>query len=80
MKCITSINLRIVGRKIAEILYSRGLRQGDPLSPYMFIIAIDVLSRMISAKADAGWLKGIKLARSCSTLTHNFLLMTLYSS
>lgn len=37
---------------------SRDLREGDPLSPYLFIMVTEILSRMV-AKADSlGMLKG----------------------
>jgi hypothetical protein len=40
----------------SRISLCQGLRQGDPLSPMMFILVMDVLGRMISKAADAGLL------------------------
>ncbi|KAF7820595.1 reverse transcriptase [Senna tora] len=72
--CIRSVRYKLLlsGRQVAEVRPARGIRQGDPLSPYLFILAAYVLSRMVTFHASAGDLKGIKLARSCPPLTHCF--------
>ena len=39
----------------------RGLRLDDPLSPFMFILAIEGLSNMIKTTNTRGWIKGFEL-------------------
>ena len=40
---------------------SKGRKQGDPLSPYLFVLGMEVLSILINKAVDVGFLSGYKL-------------------
>ena len=52
--------------------YSRGLRQGDPISPYIFILCMEYLSTLINLKCEEGSWKKIKASRSGPGFSHIF--------
>ena len=49
---------------------SRGLHQGDPLSPFLFIIAAEGLCRLLKASLSERQLHGLKLWGPTIALTH----------
>lgn len=49
---------------------SRGIRQEDPLSPYLFIMCMEILSRLITKKHDEGKLHGYKVKRSSPLISY----------
>ena len=47
-----SSSVALNGRTCPSFLHFRGLRQGDPLSPFLFILAIDPLQHLIAAVVE----------------------------
>ncbi|KAF7815029.1 reverse transcriptase [Senna tora] len=72
MQCITTPTLRILvnGEPTEYFSPQCGLRQGDPLSPYLFILGFNVLSCALSKLQEAGIVKGIKVAREAPAVNH----------
>jgi hypothetical protein len=52
--------LRLNGVRGPWIKHKRGLRQGDPLSPYLFILAIDMLQYVLKSATDRGLLSPLR--------------------
>ncbi|GKD48781.1 reverse transcriptase [Tanacetum coccineum] len=72
--CLTTYELEFMvnGDSVGVIKPQRGLRQGDPISPYLFIIIVDVLSLQISRAMTLGTLSCIKMARNYPLISHIF--------
>ena len=60
----------INGTPYGNIQPERSLRQGDPLSPYFFILCADVLSHLLDTAASKGQLRGIKIGNGVPAITH----------
>ena len=76
MQCISSISYSdiINGEAYGSITPIRGLRQGDPLSPGLFLLYAKGLSAFIHQVARIQALYGISICRGCPNITHLFFV------
>lgn len=72
LQCVTTVSYQITHnrRKLGPVIPSRGIRQGDPLSPYLFIICSEGLSALIKHYEAQKWIHGAKICRSAPSITH----------
>lgn len=67
-----SYTILLDGRAIGSVTPSRGLRQGDPISPYLFILILEVFHLMLQKLQREGLLHGIAIARGAPKVTNLF--------
>jgi hypothetical protein len=74
MMCVRTVNYSILinGRPYGRIVPSRGLRQGDPLSPYLFILCTEALSSLIRNSEREGGITGVPISRGGTRIHHLF--------
>nr|GEX96189.1 RNA-directed DNA polymerase, eukaryota [Tanacetum cinerariifolium] len=72
--CLQSSRASILinGSPTFEFYIKRGLRQGDPLSHFLFILVMEGLHGVMSNAVNYGLFRGIKLGSSDITLSHLF--------
>ncbi|KAF9618780.1 hypothetical protein IFM89_002648 [Coptis chinensis] len=72
MFCVQSASLFYYrnGRPCGYFNPKRGIRQGDPLSPYLFILGMEVLSTHLLKLQQAKLIKGISIGRGVSSIHH----------
>jgi exonuclease III len=74
MECITTVTYSIIvnGQSVGHIHPSRGLRQGDPISPYLFLLCAEVLSSQLQQAERSGLLRGVPTSPRGPRLNHLF--------
>jgi hypothetical protein len=82
MACVTTVrySIRFNGKMLDPFTPSRGLRQGDPLSPYLFLFVADGLSCLIRKEIEDATLRDLHIAEMARGFPISSLRMTVYFS
>lgn len=72
MSCVTSVrySVKFNGTLLSSFAPSRGLRQGDPLSPFLFLFVADGLSLLLKEKVMQGVISPIQICRRAPGISH----------
>lgn len=72
MTCVCSVSYRIkVNGELAKAIVPQpGLRQGDSLSPYLFLLCAEGFSSLLHHVEETGMLTSILLCQDAPSLTH----------
>ena len=64
--CISTARFSVLinGTPCGFFASSRGLRQGDPLSPLLFILVMEALSRLLSRAREGGFISGYDIGQT----------------
>jgi hypothetical protein len=72
MACVRSVRYQV--RFNSEDTYmfvpTRGLRQGDPLSPYLFLLCAEGLSSLLLYEEEVGGIDGLRVCRNAPSVSH----------
>ncbi|XP_021715330.1 uncharacterized protein LOC110683265 [Chenopodium quinoa] len=73
-QCVSTVSYQVLvnGNPLPTFFPQCGLRQGDPLSSYLFVLCMEVLSAMIRRAERASLLKGICIPWNAPTISHLF--------
>ena len=66
--------MKINGKPRGHIDPSMGLRHGDPLSPYLFLLCVEGLSALIKSTVNNGQMGGISICRGGPRLSYLFFV------
>ncbi|XP_074356044.1 uncharacterized protein LOC141695716 [Apium graveolens] len=72
MVCIKTVSYSFIqkGTVFGEVRPQRGIRQGDPISPYLYILCAEGLSSIIKRNEEVGLLHGCSIARRAPVMSH----------
>lgn len=72
MLCVSTVSYSFLlnGAPVGSLTPNRGIRQGDPLSPYLFICCVEAFIQMVEAAVRQGRLNGIQIAPSAPIISN----------
>jgi hypothetical protein len=72
MRCVTHVRyaVRINGDLTLPVIPTRGIRQRDPISPYLFLLCTEGFSSLLFNKENMGVLQGVRNGREGLPISH----------
>jgi hypothetical protein len=72
MRCVTSVSfsVRVNGNLSNRFTPSRGLRQGDPISPYLFLLCSEGLSCLLKSIGPVHLSRGVRVGVHAPWISH----------
>lgn len=80
MFCVRTVSYNVLfgDDSIGPIFLERGLRQSNPLSPYLFILVAEGLSVLIQQREAAGLIHGVQIQSQVPSISHLFFVNDCY--
>jgi hypothetical protein len=74
LMCVSSATYSVIvnGTPTGEIISTRGIRQGDYISPYLFLLCVEALSSMLTWEEFCGTLTGVPTSKRGPWISHLF--------
>lgn len=72
MKCVTTVSYSVLinGSPTEKIFPQRGLCQGDPLSPYLYLLCTEGLSALLNEAVKENLIHGFKASNNGPSISH----------
>lgn len=76
MECVQTVTYSVVvnGETTGYITPSRGIRQGDPLSPFLFLICAEGFSSLLHHEERMGRIHGMSVTTIAEPISHVFFM------
>ncbi|XP_021758574.1 uncharacterized protein LOC110723529 [Chenopodium quinoa] len=73
-QCVTTVSYQVLvnGSLTPSFRPQCGLRQGDPLSPYLFVLCMEMLSTSLRRAEEQALFSGIRVSRGGPSISHLF--------
>lgn len=70
-ECLSIAHLSVLvnGSPTVEFVWRKGLDMGDPLSPFLFVLAVEGLNLIFKRAQEHGIIKGVSVATNGPSLT-----------
>lgn len=74
MRCVTSVSfsIKVNGAVLSVFRPTRGIRQGDPISPYLFLLCAEGLSSLLKSIGPVHLSRGVRVGLHAPWISHLF--------